>query len=495
MARLHRLLLSTAVLLGLAGLSPAATALPPVSGEPPDRPALGDDGPAAGPAEEGPPPAAPEEPLSAWFAPAGRGPAVARGHVVVRFARDVPGWQRRQIVQAAGGISFKAARMGSFAKVGVAAGDAPEALVERLSGMPGIVSAELDPIARALGLEARAAPDKRRFTDPLVNLQWSYDRIRLPEALDLNATDGQGVIVAVIDSGVASGSGASFPARRGLDLEATAFLPGADFVDGGPPYDEGSGGGSPSSPRFGHGTYVAAQIAATVNNGLAGASVAPRATILPLRVLGTSGQGFFSDVADAIDFAVNQGARVINLSLGGSQGAEFLQAAIRRAHQAGVVIVAAAGNEAEEPDFGGDVAFPARYPEVIAVGSSAFDDTRADYSNHGPGLDLMAPAGEDPSVLVGQGRRDAAVSTSFVHDPVSGETIYASFFGTGTSFAAPQAAGVAALLVALGVRDPAAIRLLLIETARDLAERGRDDQTGAGLLDAFEAHRGFGFAF
>jgi serine protease len=373
----------------------------------------------------------------------------------------------------------------------VAPGDTVEALLPRLAAMPGVRSAEPDPIARGLAVGAAAA-GKRTFTDPLAAQQWTLSRIRLPEALDLNSTDGAGVVVAVIDSGVAFGDGAAFPARRGLDLEGTAFAPGVDFVDGGPPFDEGVAAGP---LRFGHGTFVAAQIAATVDNGVAGASVAPRATILPLRVLGTGNFGLFSDVADAIDLAVARGARVINLSLGGNQGADFLADAVARAHRAGVVIVAAAGNEALEPGFPGDVLFPARYPEVIAVGSSSFADTRAGYSNTGPGLDLMAPAGDNVNRQVGFGSRDAALAPSFLFDPQSGATVYANFFANGTSFAAPQAAGVAALLTALGVGDPEAIRQLLTGTARELAAPGRDDDTGAGRLDALAAHRGLGFAF
>ena len=478
------------VLLGLVAGAGAALP-PPPDGEPPERPAAG--GGPLRPAPPGddpaPPPAA--QPFPAWSPPpAPAGPAVARDHVVVSFEPRLPGWQRRQIAAAAGGVGFKAAQMGRFVKVGVARGDSVEALVGRLSGVPGVLLAEPDPLCWGLAVAVAEAADKRTFSDPLVFFQWTFERIRLPRALDLNSTDGDGVIVAVIDSGVASGDGTAFPARRGLDLEGTRFLPGIDLVDGGPPHDEGVG-----PIRFGHGTFIAAQIAATVNNGLSGASIAHRATILPIRVIGTNNVGFFSDVADGIDFAVAQGARVINLSLGGRQGSTVVQNAIIRAHQAGVVIVAAAGNEAQDPDFGDDVAFPARYPQVIAVGATRFSDQRASYSNPGPGLDLMAPAGENPGATVGGGLPDAAVAPTFVVNPASGQVLYADFAATGTSFAAPQVAGGVALLMALGVRDPEVIRSLLIVTARDLGAPGLDNDTGEGLIDLFEAHRGLGFSF
>lgn len=418
-------------------------------------------------------------------------PAVAPGHVVVRFAPDLPQWQRRQIAAAGGGVGFKLAHSGSFARVGVAEGDTPQALAGRLGSLAGVISAETDPVAWPLvGAVEKAAP-----TDPEVPLQWWFERIRLPEALDANTTAGDGVIVAVIDSGVAFGDGAGFPVRRGVDLGATRFLSGLDLVDGGPAYDRGVGRADPTSQRFGHGTFITAQIAAAANNGVAGAGIAPRVTILPVRVIGNDNFAFFSDVADGIEFAVAQGARVINLSLGGAQGSDLLRLAIERAHQAGVVIVAATGNEAADPDAPSDVSFPARYPQVIAVGATSFADTRTTYSNFGPGLDLVAPAGEDPRRFVDGQRRDAALAPSFLFDPASGQASYGSFWATGTSFAAPQVAGAAALLMALGVRDPEAVRALLLDSTRDLGSRGVDESTGHGLLDVAKAHEGLGIAF
>lgn len=444
---------------------------------------------------------APHEPrrisLELDFEPAGR--PVAADHVVVRFANEMPDWQRRQVVTAAGGAGFRPARRDVFTRVDVAPGDSVDGLLARLSGVAGVVSAEPDPLCWAPAIRAvtsvASAAAAADFTDPLFPLQWTLQRIRLPEAVERNGTGGGGVIVAVLDTGVAFGGGGGFPSRRGLDLEGASFLPGLDLVDGGPPFDDGSGSENPSSPRFGHGTFVAAQIVAQVNNGVSGAGVAPRVTILPVRVLGTGGFGTFSDVAEGIDFAVAQGAKVINMSLGGSEGAGFLQAAVQRAAAAGVVLVASAGNEADEPEPPDDVGFPARYPQVIAVGASGFDDQRVDYSNTGPGLEIMAPAGENAGAEVGNGLPDGAVAPSFVHFPASGETLYSTFVANGTSFSAPQVAGGAALLIALGVEDPEVLRDLLQVTVRDLDAAGFDEQTGHGLLDLLEAHRGLGFSF
>jgi Subtilase family len=500
----NRHLAVLAALLFLLSAAGTAAALggfhrPPGDGDEPPRPQLGppgsepDPGVGAPPGDTEPPAAGAPEVIAFRHRPQPPDDRVASDHVIVRFEAGVPGWMRRQIVTAAGADAYKSARQGVFVRAGVAPGDTVEGLLGRLGGVPGVVAAEADPLCWGL---VRQVAVKAAYSDPLASRQWSYARIRLPEALDLNPTGGEGVIVAVIDSGVAAGSGDAFPALRGLDLGGTRFLPGLDLVGGGPPYDEGVAiGGGPGAPRFGHGTFVAAQIAATVNNGISGGSIAPRVTILPIRVLGADNLGTFADVAEAIDYAVAQGARVINMSLGGSQGAGFLEDSLRRAVAAGVVVVAAAGNEAEDLDFDGDVAFPARYPEVIAVGSSTFADRRAGYSDTGPNLEIMAPAGQSASNIVGDDFRDAALAPSFLYDPVSGETLYATFWATGTSFASPQVAGAAALLIALGVDDPAAVRDLLDATGRDLGDPGFDQDSGHGLVDLLEAHRGLGFTF
>jgi serine protease len=422
----------------------------------------------------------------------------AAGHVVVRFAPSLAAGEAERIARGAGGGAVLRARFGDFSRVELPPGTTPEQMVERLRDQPGVAWAEVDPLVRAAysRVTAAAAP-----SDPLYPRQWHLQRIGLEEALDRNPTDGAGVVVAVIDSGVASGGGAVFPARTAPDLEGTRILPGLDLVDGGPPWDEGTAS-DPDRPfqslRFGHGTFVASVIAATIDNGLAGASVSPRANILPVRVLGVDGFGSSSQVAEGIHFAIREGAKVINLSLGGTQGASSMAEAVAAARRAGAVVVAAAGNEAEEglfdDELGRDVAFPARYPQAIAVGATGFADQRAPYSNFGPSLDLVAPGGAD-NQFVGDNVRDGVLATSFLHDPLTGQTLYGAFWATGTSFAAPHVAGVAALLVGLGVDDPEAVRVMLEQTARDLALPGFDEATAHGLLDAAAAHRGVGFTF
>lgn len=420
---------------------------------------------------------------------------VARGHVVVGFRAEVPAPRREAAALRAGGRSYRPAHWDDFARVQVAPGGSPEALVRALRAEPDVAWAVLDPVYSGAAGRVRNVSGASHLDDPLFPFQWNLDRIRYHESLALNATGGRGAVVAVIDSGVAFGTGATYPSRRGIDLAGVSFLPGMDFVDGGPPFDLGVAiSDEPLSRalRFGHGTFATAQIAASVDNGVAIAGIAPAVTILPVRVLGIDNGTTASVVAEAIRFSVAAGADVINLSLGGRESFGPLEDALEAAYQAGVVVVAAAGNEASDPDPPTDADFPARHPRVIAVGASTFDGARASYSNIGPGVDLMAPAGESPAIVRGA-TRDAALSTSFVHDPVTGATAYGAFFATGTSFAAPQVAAAAALLVALGIDDPELVRFLLEATARDLAAPGVDPQTGHGLLDLLRANQGLGF--
>lgn len=518
-ATLSALLLAVLMVLPAIAAGPAA---------PLDAATLTGFGVPAGPAADGPAPwkAAPEDrvtaeglprldrrPLPAAPRPEGlpiatleglshSGRGRAAGHFLVRFHAGLADWQQEAVAAGLGAAGLTPARHADFARVELAAGETPESAVRRFRDHPSVAWAQVDPLYRAAYTGYAAAPATAAvssISDPFFEFQWYLDRIGLEEALSRNPRDGQGIVVAVIDSGVAFGNGAAFPARPAPDLAAVSFRPGWDFVDNDPlPYDLGTTSRNPTrDPRFGHGTFVASIIAATVNNGLAGAGVAPLVSVLPVRVLGIDGFGTGSDVAEGIRFAVDNGAHVINLSLGGAGSFEPGADAVRYALANGVVVVAAAGNEADDEEvfadeLGSDVAYPARFPEVIAVGATDFENTRAIYSNFGPNLDLMAPAGEDSSRELPGGLRDGVLSTSFLHFPDTGETLYGGFIGNGTSFATPQVAGVAALLMSLGVDDPEVVRTMLRLTARELAGEGFDLTTGHGLLDAASAHRGLG---
>jgi subtilisin family serine protease len=291
-------------------------------------------------------------------------------------------------------------------------------------------------------------------TDPLRGHQWNLDLIG-SDAAHATST-GAGVVVAVVDSGIAAGH---------PDL-AGRVAPGVDLVDNDATPQDGNG----------HGTHVSGIIAADTGNGVGVASVAPGATILPIRVLDASGSGSTDDVAKGIDAARERGADVINLSLGsevplaGATGGDPTDAAIHRALAAGIVVVAAAGNNSMPV-----CEQPAAADGLLCVGSVDRRRQRSFFSSFGSGLGLVAPGG---SAL--PGADEDVLST---YPPAGYETL------AGTSQAAPHVAGAAALLVALGVRGRAAVDRLLA-TADDLGAPGPDAEYGHGLLDARAAVAG-----
>lgn len=289
--------------------------------------------------------------------------------------------------------------------------------------------------------------------DPLRDRQWNLDLIRIDPAR-ATAT-GSGAVVAVVDTGVQAGH----PDLSGQVLE------GKDFVDSGPPDDEN-----------GHGTHVAGIVAAKTGNGEGVASVAPGSKVLPVRVLDDEGGGSSSDVADGIDYAVDAGASVITLSLSaeiplpalGFGGA--ISDSIRRALDRGVVVVMAAGNTGlplcEQDTIEG---------RILCVGAVDRNGSRASYSSHGSGLSLVAPGG---SGFDEPGENVLSTYRSSSYEEIAG-----------TSMAAPHVAGVAAMLVELGLRGQEATARILA-TARDAGPPGRDGAYGAGILDAQAAVAG-----
>ncbi|EDZ94650.1 MAG: DUF5942 domain-containing protein [Limnospira sp. PMC 1291.21] len=294
--------------------------------------------------------------------------------------------------------------------------------------------------------------DSNNFpNDPLYGKQWNLRSINVEEAW--KETQGEGVTVAVIDTGVS----------RVPDLKDTEFVPGYDFVNN----------RREASDDNGHGTHVAGTIAQSTNNGYGVAGIAHRAKIMPLKVLSAGGGGTISDIAEAIRFAADNGADVINMSLGGGGETQLMKDAIDYAYNKGVVIIAAAGNSGENA-----AAYPARYPRVVAV--SALDSTgnKTPYSNFGAGVDISAPGG-----LTQGGNEDGGILQETINPDTGGST-FAAF--QGTSMASPHVAGVAALIRATGVDSPDEIVAILKESSRQVAE-DPFNHFGAGHLDAASA--------
>ena len=211
--------------------------------------------------------------------------------------------------------------------------------------------------------------------DPDYAKQWNLRLIGMPDAWEVSR--GKGVIVAVLDTGVAYETRGAFV--RVPDLKGVRFADGYDFVhDTTHPNDDN-----------GHGTHVAGTIAQATNNGEGVAGIAFEATLMPIKVLDASGSGNSADIADGIRWAVDHGAKVLNLSLGGFGYSRVIENAVAYARRHGAVVVAAAGNHGD-----GTVAYPAAYEGAVGVGAVGPDGTRTPYSAWGEQLDLLAPGGD-----------------------------------------------------------------------------------------------------
>jgi len=237
----------------------------------------------------------------------------------------------------------------------------------------------------------------------------------------------------------------------------------------------------------GHGTHVAGIIAALKDTGEdtgAVTGVAHNASLYAVKVLNAAGSGYVSDVVEGIYWAINNTMDVINLSLGTSTDSLALRTAVEDADDAGIVVVAAAGNEGNPPGKGDNVIYPAKYSSVIAVAATNQDDERAKWSSTGPDLELAAPGMDILSTWNDGGYESKS----------------------GTSMAAPHVSGTVALVLAAAedtVRDANGdgiyetngdgtwtneeVRAVLQATADDLGAAGWDSKYGYGLVDAEEA--------
>ncbi len=255
--------------------------------------------------------------------------------------------------------------------------------------------------------------------------QWGFEAMKIPDAWNVHMGNAK-VTVAVLDTGADMGHD---------DLKANLDVANArNFVDA-------SAATNPDDD-YGHGTHVAGIIAATANNSMGVAGVAPGCRVMPVRVLGVEG-GSTANLIRGIDWAVSKGARVLNLSLGSNQYSRAEEDAIKRAISKGVVVVAAAGNEALS---GNPVSYPGAIEGVVSVaslkasvdanGRYAAPYFRSDFSTFNPFVTVAAPGSDILSTIPRRFQSPGAVATD-------GPYAYAS----GTSMAAPMVAGVVALML------------------------------------------------
>jgi serine protease len=282
------------------------------------------------------------------------------------------------------------------------------------------------------------------------------DQIHVKQAWKM--AQGEGVIVAVIDTGVA----------RVPDLAQTEMVAGYNFINN----------KVDATDDHGHGTHVAGTIAQSTHNGIGVAGVAFKAKIMPIKVLSARGSGSVAGIAEGIRFAADHGAKVINMSLGGPIASSVLKNAVDYAHKKGVTVVCAAGNDGK-----GKVGYPAAYKNAIAVAATQFDETTTFYSNWGKEIAIAAPGGNTRVDQNGDGQPDGVLQNTVVPGNTS-RNDYLWFMGT--SMASPHVAGVAALVVSAGVKDPDQVEKILKETARQPKAAKKDNQNryGAGIVDA-----------
>jgi subtilisin family serine protease len=318
----------------------------------------------------------------------------------------------------------------------------PESAIQGLSRNPNVIRIEPDAEAWALPSTNKTPPGLAKKPSPPPppppsgqQLPWGVNRIDAELAWNAGYK-GANVKVAVIDTGI------------DLDHPDLNPISGYDFVNDDPVADDDNG----------HGTHVAGIIAA-LNNEIGVVGVAPDASLYAVKVLDSTGSGYYSDIIAGIEWCVINQIAVVNMSLGGTYNSPDLEAACNLASKAGVLLVASAGNSGNRSGRGDNINYPAKYDCVIAVAATDSSDNRASFSSTGLALDIAAP----------------------------GVSIYSTYKGgvyatmSGTSMAAPHVTGTLALLLSGNI----------LETADDLGSPEWDSLYGWGLVDAEESATGY----
>lgn len=286
--------------------------------------------------------------------------------------------------------------------------------------------------------------------------------LQMPAAWD-SARGSPDIIVAIIDTGVdldhedldgALWQNPGEVAGNSLDDDGNGFVDdvyGWDFAAETSNVDD----------WYGHGSHVAGIAGARFNNGLGIAGMAPKTQLMALGVFAPPGYGTYADEIEAITYATDQGAKVINLSLGGTAYSRGEQMAVEYATRHGVVVVAAAGNDGREVHH-----WPSAHEAAIAVAATTANDTRASFSNLGDFVDVAAPGVSIMSLRMGGGYMTLS----------------------GTSMATPHVAGLAALVLGRNPSlSPFEVQSIIESTAVDLGAPGKDNAFGHGRIDALAA--------
>jgi len=387
----------------------------------------------------------------------------APGEVIVGLREGPVSAESKRLARDAGARVARVSSGGDFATLSVPPGSEAETIAQLLAD-PAVESAELNAVKQP----------QRIPVDEFYPRQWSMEMIGAPEAWSESL--GAGVTVAVLDTGVAFENYAEF--GRSPELSQTFFVYPYDVTDGSPhPNDEN-----------GHGTHVTGTLAQDWD-AYGAAGLVPEAAIMPVRVC--QAHGCNADIiANGVRWAVDHGADVINMSLGGPLVTNIERDAFEYAEENGVVIVAAGGNGGGDLVGDNKLDYPARLETVISVGSVNRLMGRAVYSSYGPhegedGVHVMAPGGNRHEDLDGDGFDDGILQNTYAFTCSDEERDYTKFklcSYYGTSMATAHVSGIAAMLLSLHPElTPAEVRAVMRCGAIDLGSPGYDNEYGAGL--------------
>jgi serine protease len=431
-----------------------------------------------------------------------------RGSIIVKFRAGTSLAARRAMLASVNGAATAAPTYADFDIVSIDASADPEAAARRLDAQPDVEYAQ----AR-YRMAARFTPN-----DPMYSRQWNYPAIDMERAWDINPGAASDIVVAVLDSGVAFRSGVvRFNARGigGLPPLGTIDVPFAAAPDLGnadrfvAPRDFIWNDSDPLD-FDGHGTHVSGTIGQATNNGIGVAGMAFNVRIMPVKVIqtewdlifGSPFQGTDDVVARGVRYAADNGAKVLNMSIGrAGPPAPAVQEAIQYAVSRGSFVVVAAGNDFLD---GNPTQRPADVAPLIdgmvSVAAMARDRQRARYSSTGSYVELTAPGGDTTRGGAEAGILQQTYDFDFTQTFLLGPSryraprfdVFAYQFFQGTSMAAPHVSGFAAMLMQQGITSPAAIEEVMKRYVTDLGPAGRDDEFGHGLINPRASLRGMG---